>query len=79
MKDKMKIVPIPKKKEPTTATADEVLEAAKGSLAGDMMVIGWNKSEDAVHILTPCKDKASLVYLLEYVKLIILSGEFDNG
>lgn len=77
MNDKIKVVPMPKKKEPTSATADDVLEAAKGSLSSDMLVIGWNKEQDAIHILTPCHDKAALVYLLEYVKHSVVAGDFN--
>lgn len=79
MSDKMKVVPMPKKKEPTTASADDVLEAAKNQLSSEMLVIGWNTEGNSIHILTPCRDKAAMVYLLEYVKMIIVSGEFDNG
>jgi hypothetical protein len=77
MNDKLKVVPMPKKKEPSSASADDVLEAAKGSLSNDMLIIGWNKEQDAIHILTPCLDKASLVYLLEYVKHFVIAGDLN--
>jgi hypothetical protein len=75
MSDKMKVVPLPKKKEPTSVTADEILEKGKGMLSEDMLVVGWNKEGDSLVFITPCRDKATLVYLLEYMKLGILSGD----
>lgn len=79
MSDKIKVVSINSKKDEPKESgvlADKTLDAAKGRFQDDMLIIGWGK-DDSLTMLTPCRSKPELLYLLDMVKLSIMTGGFE--
>jgi len=79
MSDKLKVVSINNKKgEPKEVglLADKTIEAAKGQFTDEVMILGWDK-EGVLTMMTPCRNKPELLYLLEVSKLSIITGGFE--
>jgi len=71
----MKVVEFKKEEK---VTADSILESSKELLA-DVIVIGVDKDNlDLLFMSSNMESKANMVYLLEQLKLQLLSGYFDG-